>query len=191
MKKIDDYQKYWSEIVIPDYEEHRDNLDDLRRTFHCASSLFHMADWLYLGNKPHFDATLTFIDKNGNAQAVQDEKTFANAVRDFFADFELIRNIANASKHLEIRKGTHAASPVSAANTYVTTTGFGTGGYGSGTYGGAARVRQEAPDNNDIEFSDLSTSIVDMWRRFCAEHGIVLPSPEEEVLANENEETTP
>jgi hypothetical protein len=96
MQQIDDYVTYWNEVVIPDYDEFFAALDDLRKAFHCAGSLFHMADWLYQGNKAYIDANFTWLNGNGIARSVTDEKTFANAVRDRHPDFELIRNIANA-----------------------------------------------------------------------------------------------
>lgn len=174
MQKIDDYRKYWQEVAIPDYDDFFADLDNLRKAFHCAGSLFHMADWLYHGNKAYIVAHFTWLNGDGIAQPVTDEKTFANAVRDLHPDFELIRNIANASKHLEIRKGKHAASPVSAANTYVSATGWGIGGWGLGSWGGAPRVRQEGPGGADLELSDLATSVRDMWIGICARHGFPL-----------------
>ncbi len=174
LTKIDDYKKYWNEFVEPDYSEYMAAIDDMRKAFHCASSLFHMADWLYWGNKTYIDANFTFKDKNNIGQAVGDEKTFANAIRDLCPDFELIRGIANAGKHLKIAKGRHAAAPVSAANTYVTSTEYGEGSYGIGPFGGTRRVRQEAPNNQDIEFTDLARAVRDMWIDLCAKHGFAL-----------------
>lgn len=101
---------------------------------------------------------------------MNDEKTFANAVRDLYPDFELIRGIANAGKHLQVRKGQHAASPVSASNTYVTSTGVGVGGFGTGPYGGTPRVLQQGPNNQDIEMADLAQRIHDMWVDLCKTH---------------------
>lgn len=172
--RIDDYKKFWNEVLLPDYQEFMKETDNVRKAFHLASSLFHMADWLYWGNKTYIDTNFTFVDRNGAAQPVSDEKTFANAVRDLCPDFELIRGIANAGKHLQVRKGQHAASPVSAANTYVTSTGYGTGGHGMGPYGGTARVRQQGPNNQDVELTDLAKRIHDMWVKFCTDHNFPL-----------------
>lgn len=174
MQQIDHYKKYWNQVVIPDYNDFFAALDDLRKAFHCASSLFHMSDWVYHGNKAYIDANITWLDGNGAAQPVRDEKTFANAVRDLNPDFELIRNIANAGKHLSIKKGKHAASPVSAANTYVSGTGFGMGGFGMGPFGGSPRARQQGPGGADLELSALATSVRETWISFCAMHGFPL-----------------
>lgn len=151
-----------------------EDVDNLRKAFHCAAALFHMADWLYWGNAAYIDAHFTFADKNGQQQKVEDEKTFANAVRDLCLDFELIRGIAHAGKHLTVRPGKHAASPVSAANTYVTSTNYGQGAYGAGPYGGTPRVVQEGPNNQDIELTDLATRIRTMWLDLCRAHGFPL-----------------
>jgi hypothetical protein len=174
MQQIDDYNKYWNQVVVPDYDDFFGALDDLRKAFHCASSLFHMADWVYHGNKAYIDANITWLDGNGVVQRVTDEKTFANALRDLNPDFELIRNIANAGKHLLIKKGKHAASPVSAANTYVSGTGFGIGGFGTGPFGGSPRARQQGAGGADLELSALATSVRDTWITFCARHGFSL-----------------
>lgn len=166
--RIDDHKKFWNDVLLADYQDFMGEIDNVRKAFHLASSPFHMADWLYWGNKAYIDANFTFVDKNGAAQPVSDERTFANAVRDLYPDFELIRGIANAGKHLQIRKGQHAASPVSASNTYVTSTGFGIAGFGMGPYGGTPRVRQQGPNDQDIEMTDLAKRIHDIWVKLCA-----------------------
>ena len=172
--RIDNYKKFWNDILLPDYHDFVCEIDNLRKAFHLASSFFHMADWLYWGNQAYIDANFTFVDKNGAAQPVSDEKTFANAIRDLCPDFELIRGIANAGKHQLIRKGQHDASPVSASNTYVTSTGFGSGGFGTGPYGGSPRVMQHCPNNQDIEMTDLAKRVHEMWVKLCTDHNFPL-----------------
>lgn len=173
--KVDDYKKFWSKVVLPDFTDFQSEPDNIRRAFHLANSLFHMADWLYWPNKAYIDATFTYRDKNGAAQRVQDEKTFANAVRDFHPDFELIRGIANSAKHLQLNnRGRHPASPSHAANTVVQATGYGEGGFGSGPYSGTERVMLEGPNNQDLEFSDLAESVKTMWETLCRIHNFPL-----------------
>jgi hypothetical protein len=81
-KQIQNHKDFWNQFVIPDYDEFFAEIENLRKAFHCASSLFHMADWLYQSNKAYIDANFTFMDKNGASQKVSDEMTFANAVSD-------------------------------------------------------------------------------------------------------------
>jgi hypothetical protein len=51
-EKVDDYKKYWAEVLEPDYQDFQASKGDLRKAFHCAGSLFHMADWLYTARNP-------------------------------------------------------------------------------------------------------------------------------------------
>jgi hypothetical protein len=68
--KIDDYRKYWAKVLEPDYQDFQATNDDLRKAFHCAGSLFHMADWLYWGKRAYIDATFAFKDKTGTHSAL-------------------------------------------------------------------------------------------------------------------------
>jgi hypothetical protein len=168
---VTDCRPFWREIVMPDYNDFAAKVDDLRRAFHCAISLFHLSDWVYVAHKAYIDANFTFRDKNGVVRPVTDEKTFANALGDLHPDFDLIRGIANSAKHLVLtNRRPHPAAPSHAANTRVQNTGFGQGGYGRGPYGGTPRVMLEGPGGQDREFSDLATSTFDMWKRLSQQH---------------------
>jgi len=124
---ITDCRSFWREIVVPDYNDFTANIDDLRRAFHCAISLFHLSDWVYVAHKAHIDANFTFRERHGVARP--DERTFANALGDLHPDFDLIRGIANSAKHLVLtNRRPHPAAPSHAANTRVQSTGFGEGG---------------------------------------------------------------
>jgi hypothetical protein len=172
VSKIDDYPTFWLDVVRPDYLDTVAEPANLRRAFHCAISLFHMADWVYVAHKSNIDAAFTFVDKNGTTRPVQDEKTFANALRDLHPDFDLIRGIANSAKHLQLKQpGPHPAAPSHAANTQVQATGWGQGAFGAGPYGGTPRVMLQGPKGNDLEFSVLAKSVLDMWTTLADRHG--------------------
>ena len=72
-----DYPSFWREIVVPDYNDFGAAIDDLRRAFHCAISLFHLSEWVYVAHKAYIDANFTYRDKNGVVQPVTDEKAEA------------------------------------------------------------------------------------------------------------------
>jgi hypothetical protein len=168
---VTDCHSFWRDIVVPDYNDFSAKIDDLRRAFHCAISLFHLSDWVYVAQKPFIDANFTYRDKNGVARPVSDEKTFANALGELHPDFDLIRGIANSAKHLVLTNPRpHPAAPTHAANTRVQSTGFGQAGYGMGPYGGTPRVMVEGPAGRDREFSDLATSTFEMWQRISRQH---------------------
>jgi hypothetical protein len=168
---ITDCRSFWRDIVVPDYNDFAAEIDDLRRAFHCAISLFHLSDWVYVAYKTYINANVTFHDKNGIARPVTDEKTFANALGELHPDFDLIRGIANSAKHLVLTNPRpHPAAPNHVAKTRVQSTGFGEGGYGMGPYGGAPRVMVEGPGGRDREFSNLATSTSEMWKRLSHQH---------------------
>jgi hypothetical protein len=96
MANITDCRSFWRDIIVPDYNDFTAKIDDLRRAFHCAISLFHLSDWVYAAHKPYIDAHFSHRDKNGVARPVSDAKTFANALGELHPDFDLIRGIANS-----------------------------------------------------------------------------------------------
>jgi hypothetical protein len=113
---VTDCRSFWRDIVLPDYNDFTAKIDDLRRAFHCAISLFHLGDWVYVAHKAYIDANFTYRDRNGAARPVSDEKTFANALGELHPDFDLIRGIANSAKHLLLTNPRpHPAAPSHAA----------------------------------------------------------------------------
>ena len=157
--------EYWTEILVPDFDDFMKQIDDLRKAFHCAISLFHMCDWIYVAYQSEISSTFTYTDRHGATQAVSDERSFANALRDLYREFELVRGIANSAKHLKLRGiGGHADSPSNAANTKVQSTGW-----GEGSWGGGPRVMLQAT-GRDYEFSAIATAVRDMWTQLALEH---------------------
>lgn len=121
------------------------------------------------------------IDRSGRlvvfpydgVHVVSDERAFANALRDLFPEFELIRGIANSAKHLQLRgSGGHAHSPSHAANTRVQSTGWGEGGFGMGPWGGSPRVMLETGSTSgDLKFSDIATTVLNMRKKLAQQYG--------------------
>jgi hypothetical protein len=85
-----------------------------------------------------------------------------------------MRGIANAGKHLEIKPAKHPGAPVSAANTYVTSVGFDRAAFGNAAFDTTPRVMQEGPNNRDVDFTALSTSVRQFSIDLCATHGFPL-----------------
>jgi hypothetical protein len=176
--RIDNYQIYWQDVVAPDYQDFLRRDDDLRSAFHCAISLFHMHDWLYRANPAQINQTFTYRDRNGNSQLVHDPRTFANAVADLCADFELIRGIANSVKHLELTPRPNApaprnpATPTHAANTYFSIAsvhrflGF--------TLRTAGQVMLQGPGGQDRPVTDVARTVYQFWPGLCQANGWAL-----------------
>ena len=175
--KIDDCQKYWSGIVEPDYQEFQANQGDVRKAFHCAISLFHMADWVYKEKGLHYwkSVGLQFTNRTGAAVAVHDDKSFANALATIDQNFELVRNIANSAKHFSLSKpGSHPSSPSYAANTYSSLPTFSPSVFDPAVFDTTAHVMLEGPGDRDLPFLNLAKSVHETLEKFCAMHGVAL-----------------
>ncbi len=85
-----------------------------------------------------------------------------------------MRGIANAGKHLEVKPAKHPGAPVSAANTYVTSVGFDHDTFDNAAFDATPRVMQEGPNNQDVDFTALSTSVRQFWLDLCAKHSFSL-----------------
>lgn len=164
MQSIDNYQDFWRDIVVPDYNDFVAKVDDLRRAFHCAITLFHLSDWIYVAHKPHIDVTFMFRDKDGVILPVCDEKTFANALRDQHPDFQYVRSIANHIKHLKLRQ------PSNASNIKSDVSAWGKMPWGQFPWNGSPHVTFEGPQGEDLPFFHLATSTYNMWKSLAQQH---------------------
>jgi hypothetical protein len=175
--KIDNCKKYWNELVEPDYQEFQANQGDMRKAFHCAISLLHMADWVYKEKGPHYwkSIGLQFTDRTGAAVAVHDDKSFANALAAIDPNFELVRNIANSAKHFSLNKpGRHPSSPSHAANTYSSPITFSPSVFSPAIFDTTGKVMLEGPGGKDLLFLNLAKSVYETFQIFCAKHGVGL-----------------
>jgi hypothetical protein len=172
---IADPQDYWDEIVIEDYNAFMSEQDSFRHAFHCAVSLFHMHDWVYVTHKGAIDVMFQFTDRKHNVtKPVQDEVQFANALGDMHPDFELIRQVATTAKHLARTKSQspHPSAPTHAANTGVQNIG----GYFSPSYfspryfGSYFGNRRRVMIEPNIDFADKATSVFQMWVSLKQKH---------------------
>ena len=126
-ERITDYRSFRAGMVEPDYQAFRRDEGDLRLGLHSALSLYHLADWVWVAHEPYSRANFQWHQSPGGAQAVTSGGHFANALADLHQDFELVRAIGNAAKHLELDPASTTRTmpsnrPSHAANTYVETT---------------------------------------------------------------------
>jgi hypothetical protein len=101
-------------------------------------------------------------------------RALANALGQLHPDFQLVRGIANASKHFALRTpkpGTQnpPGMPSYAANTYVSGSAFQPGAFQASAFQVGDVVLEAQP--NDIEFSGLAQSVLDMWKRLFVQEG--------------------
>ena len=128
-------KQYWSEILVPDYDDSRLAPANLRLAFHAAIALFHMHDWIRTEYDSYVAANFSFLDNKGKAKPVSNSSEFANSLEQTNHNFGLIRGVANAAKHLALNHVSPIANaPSHAANVQIQTTGFGMGGFGTGPF---------------------------------------------------------
>jgi hypothetical protein len=123
-QKITDYREYRDGMVEPDFQAFFRAQGDLRAGLHSASSLFHMHDWVWAAHETTIRASFRWKETGIGPQPVTRKSQFADALADEHPDFELVRAIANASKHLSLfapptNRSLPSHRPSHAANTYV------------------------------------------------------------------------
>jgi hypothetical protein len=150
------------------------DVGNLRKAWHCAGSLFHLHEWVYAAHKSSIDAKYTFVDHNGRTQSVSCAAHFANSLGQKCPEFELIRGIANSSKHFELRpvppgRISSPGMPSAAANTYVSGVAFQPGAFQSNAFqSGDVKLQRST---SDIEVVVLAQSVLDMWNQLFADEG--------------------
>lgn len=170
---ISDYESFKTAIVDVDFQEFQRNSGDLRGAFHCAISLFHLCDWVYVAHKTAIDKTFSF-SAGGKSYPVHNEGTFANALADLHPDFELIRGVANSAKHLVLTstggsRPRPAHTPSHAANTQSVSYGaIGDAAIGAGPIGGWTDVELEGANRKMI---DIARSVHSIWERLFNQYG--------------------
>ena len=153
--QITSAREYFDEIVEPDFADAMASPASLRAAFHCASSLYHLHEFVFADH--------------GKQLGYQKSREFDDALCAKSKDFQLVRDIANTAKHMELDRDPKRITHI--ANTTVQSTGFGEGAYGSGPFGGTPRVRVHVAPNTDEEFSSVATAAMTLWRQMFAQHG--------------------
>jgi hypothetical protein len=172
--RIDTHREFRRSVVEPDFRDFVADKGDLRKAWHCAGSLFHLHDWVYAAHKSSIDAKYTFVDDKGQTQPVSCAAHFANSLGQKHPDFQLIRGIANSSKHFVLKpvpqgRVNPAGMPTYAANVYVSGTAFQRNAFQSNAFQtGDVKLQR---DEGDIDFADLAQSVLDMWNQVFTDEG--------------------
>ena len=173
MQSITTYGEFKQAVVEPDFRDFMSDQSNLRKAWHLAGSLFHLADWVYVAHKPTINTKYKFVDDLGRTKSVSCPVEFANSLGQSHPEFQLIRGIANAAKHCELKsvpsgRKSPPGMPSRASDTYVSTRGFQSKAFQFNAFQIAVVKLQGDP--RDIEFAPLAQSVLDMWDKlFIAE----------------------
>jgi hypothetical protein len=148
---------FLNQMVIPDYQEFLASSTDVRRAFHLACSLFHLRDWVYWD----------FKNSKGWTAEVQVQQHLENICQ----DFRLIRDIANASKHLKLVS--HGTPVTTAAATFATITRESTNALYDSTprYQGGSEVLVTVDHGNPLRFVVIADKVLRMWNQLFETEG--------------------
>ncbi len=174
MRQISTYKDFKACVVEPDFDEYMADKSDLRKAWHCAGSLYHLHDWVYAAHKVSIDAKRTYVDDQGRTQPVSCVKHFANSLGQAHSDFQLLRGIANASKHFVLRppppgRQNPPAMPCAAADTAVVGAVFQRGVFQPNVFQMGSVMLQA--ESGDIKFSKLAESALEMWNQQFRDEG--------------------
>lgn len=153
--KITNAREFFDEIVVPDFNEFKRDTSSLRTALHSALSLYHLHEWIFASHRCEL----------GHSKA----RDFDKALCADFQEFQLIRDVANAAKHMELTRDPQRITH--AANTAVQSTGFGEGRFGVGPFGGGPRVRVHVGPTEFEEFLSVAESVLRMWQKMFADKG--------------------
>jgi hypothetical protein len=156
--RIDNAFTFLKSMVIPDYRDFISQPTDIRRAFHLAASLFHLRDWV------QFDY--------GQLKGWSDVWQLQRFLESKCEDFRLIRDIANASKHLDVSE--RARTPVTtAAATFATLTPNAIWAPDDLTrrYEGGSEVLVTADHSEPLRFMVIARNVLNMWEQLFEEEG--------------------
>ncbi|RUP08600.1 hypothetical protein [Hyphomicrobium sp.] len=159
---------FWTDIVEVDFNEFDQHRGDLRKAMHCATSLYHMHDWVFRAHESSIKAQgWTFQNKLQKPISVETSEGFANWLRDQDGNFEIIRCTANALKHETLLKYKSKQFGAPHFSSNVASFSIGGGSASSGTSPGKVKweVRVQAlnSDGSDGPLLPVASAVRTMW----------------------------
>jgi hypothetical protein len=153
---------FFKQILEPDYRECIAAPADLRKAFHAAASLFHLRDWVAATGSPN--------PTKGELKKLQSDLQAKLEGR--CGLFAIIRDVANASKHLKltINPSTSVTGAADIRSQEIATAAYGhLGGYGvTGAYGPVLAV-VITPEG--VVFAQAAAKVYEMWKEVFREKG--------------------
>jgi hypothetical protein len=169
MISITTYKEYKRSIVDRDFQDFMKSKGDLRKAWHCAISLFHLHDWVYVARQSSIKSSYKFQDHNGIIRPVSSAREFANSLAQKYPEFQLIRGIANAAKHLELNDGPPGPTmPRHAASTSVAGRVFDPNVFDPNIFQTGEVMLKGLPDR---KFAELAQSVLNMWNELFSLEG--------------------
>ena len=159
-------QEFWRDHVVPNYDEYLKHPDSIRHAMNVALSAFHMADWVWN----------TYHDLDPQKVAGMRGKLayYSQLANMGCPDFLVLKDIAEAHKHLELDRQTPYVQSVTSAGA------TGLGHIGAFTRMGltvtpTAALKQlvvEQQDGTKRAFEEVIESVMHMWEELIEREGL-------------------
>jgi hypothetical protein len=167
-ERLDSTRSYFDEITEKAYRQFVDGKVTFLTIYSMAAGLYHIAEWMCLHDLPKVQSKYgQHIDSAAALWHQVVEKTIPDA--------GFIRDLNNAAKHAKLRfdptkskKGDPSTGMHYAANTFISTSGWGEGGYGTGTYGGAPEVKMDE-GGREVSLEPVATAVFQFWESLVNE----------------------
>jgi hypothetical protein len=114
-ERLDTVQKYFAEILEPEFQEFFSRPSTFRNTVNLARSLFHFHEWMWRQCKGNLEAHF--------GKSLKTPGSFLGEMEKIDSRFGYIRDVANASKHV-VLDGQPSTSMKHIANTYIEQAAF-------------------------------------------------------------------
>ena len=158
VESLNDAKAFFEQIVKPSVDDYMSTTSQFRTAFNAATALFHMHEWLYEFKQAELETKYaTVFPKKGD---------FWRHVETLAPTSKFVRDLANASKHVELTIKP-STSMTHIANTVIQSLGYGEGGYGQGRYGGRNMTMKDGP--NDVLLDDCVKELMALWEPLVAE----------------------
>jgi hypothetical protein len=152
-------KEFLDEIVVPNIDEFKVNFSSLRHAYNAISSVDALAAHLYW-----------WLKNTGVDLKETDDSAYRKKLSDQSSDFRLLRDIAKAQKHVELKK--HNPEISKASQVESKQLGWGDGSYGQGHFGGVQQVVVK-DNNNELHYiEEIVNSALNFLTSEMQKHGL-------------------
>lgn len=151
---------FLDQVVAPNLDEFQKQFDQLRPAFNAVMAVDALAAHIFYWRRDEMAAS--GLPKN--------DLEYRNELAERNAEFNLVRDIAKAQKHVRLERGTPLLS--TAVQVSAGTMGWGEGGYGEGPYGGGIQVVVTLDDSSRRSVEAIATSALEFLKSEMDAHGL-------------------
>lgn len=181
-ERLENARDYFDNITAAAYRQFMKSEVTFLVVYSMAAGLYHLAEWVYLHDEAKVQAKYGAHIKSAGA-------LWADVVETSIADAGFIRDLNNAAKHAKLRfdpqkpkKGDPSTAMHHAANTFITSTGWGQGAWDEGPWGGGRQVMMDEA-GREVALEPVATAVFNFWEVLIDEF---YPKPAPMVVVNSN-----